>query len=161
MSLDFERLRPFTGSATWYRHSLIPSVLYTDGAKYLADLARAYWLLDYIALAQRSEFAVRAEEFQVWKLNVKDSAGTLNCEDGNDRIDHTKAISFTDFPEPGIILWCANQSLAIVIRINERSRRPAHLQMAGHTRASAASLRIWHDWPGASDGYVRCSKMCT
>ena len=60
MSLDFERLRPFTGSATWYRHSLIPSVLYTDGAKYVADLARAYWLLDYIALAQRSEFAVRA-----------------------------------------------------------------------------------------------------
>jgi hypothetical protein len=113
MTLDFERLRHFTGSANWYRHSLSPSVLYTDGAKYVADVAGAYWLLDYIALAQRSQTAVREEAFQVWKLDVKDFAATLICEDGNDCIVHTKAIPFTDFPEPGITLWCANNTILL------------------------------------------------
>ncbi|MBR1179955.1 hypothetical protein JQ617_38725 [Bradyrhizobium sp. KB893862 SZCCT0404] len=111
MTLDFESLCQFTGSENWYRHSLIPRVLYTDGAKYVADVAGAYWLLDYIAIAQRIETAVRAEAFQVWKLDVKNSAATLTCEDGNDRVVHSKAISFTDFPEPGIILWCANNTI--------------------------------------------------
>jgi hypothetical protein len=113
MTLDFEHLRHFTGSANWYRHSLSPSVLYTDGAKYVADVAGAYWLLDYIALAQRSEITVREEAFQVWKLDVKDSVATLTCEDGNDRIVHTKAVPFTDFPEPGITVWCANNTILL------------------------------------------------
>lgn len=61
MSLDFEYLRRFTGLETWHRHSLNPTVLYTDGAKHVAERADAYWLLDEIALAQRYERAVRAE----------------------------------------------------------------------------------------------------
>jgi hypothetical protein len=61
MTLDFENLRHFTGSENWYRHSLNPTVLYTDGAKHVADTAGAYWLLDEIALAQQYENAVHAE----------------------------------------------------------------------------------------------------
>jgi hypothetical protein len=44
-------LHQFTGTEHWYRHALVKSVLFTDGAKYLADTAAAYWLLDEIALA--------------------------------------------------------------------------------------------------------------
>jgi hypothetical protein len=44
-------LRQFTGTENWYRHGLVRSVLYTDGAKYVAESAGAYWLLDEIALA--------------------------------------------------------------------------------------------------------------
>jgi hypothetical protein len=44
-------LRQFTGSEQWYRHGLVRSVLFTDGAKYVADQGGAYWLLDEIALA--------------------------------------------------------------------------------------------------------------
>jgi hypothetical protein len=90
MTLDSETLCQFTSSTNWYRHSLIPRILYTDGAKYVADVAGAYWLLDYIAIAQRIETTVRAEAFQVWKLDVKNSAATSTCEDGNDRIVHNK-----------------------------------------------------------------------
>jgi hypothetical protein len=46
-------LRQFTGSEHWYRHGLNRAVLYTDGAKYVADQGGAYWLIDEIALAQR------------------------------------------------------------------------------------------------------------
>jgi hypothetical protein len=63
-------LRRFTGSEHWYRHGLVRQVLYTDGAKYIADEGGAYWLLDEIALAQRYEKAVGAQEFQVWTLKV-------------------------------------------------------------------------------------------
>jgi hypothetical protein len=113
MTLNFEHLRHFTGSENWYRHALNPTVLYTDGVKHVADAAGAYWLLDEIALAQRYESAVRAEAFQVWRLDVKDSAARLTCEDGNDRIVHIKAIPFSDFPEPGITLWCTNNTILL------------------------------------------------
>ena len=87
-------LNQFTGSEHWYRHGLVRSILFTDGAKYLADKAGAYWLLDEIAFAQRGEKAVAAEEFQAWKLTVDldRHSATLTCDDGNGRIVFEKAI---------------------------------------------------------------------
>jgi hypothetical protein len=69
-SLDSGIMSQFTGSECWYRHGLVPGITFTDGAKYVADQAGAYWLLDEIALAQKYEKKVAAEEFQVWKLTV-------------------------------------------------------------------------------------------
>ena len=51
-------LRQFTGSEQWYRHGIVRDVLFTDGAKFVADRAGAYWLLDEIALAQRFQKSV-------------------------------------------------------------------------------------------------------
>ena len=51
---------------------------------------------------------VKAEPFQVWKLAVHGRAAKLTCEDGNGQAVFTKDIAFTDFPEPGVTLWCAN-----------------------------------------------------
>ena len=48
--LTAAELAKFTGSEHWYRHALNRKVLFTDGAKYVADRAGAYWLLDEIAL---------------------------------------------------------------------------------------------------------------
>ena len=98
-------LGQFTGSETWWRHPINRKVTYTDGVKYLAEKAGAYWLLDEIALCQPYEKKVVAERFQVWKLKVKDSTATLDCEDGNGKVVYSKQIEFTDFPEPGIDLW--------------------------------------------------------
>ena len=106
-------LRQFTGSEHWYRHGLARSILYTDGAKYVADQGGAYWLLDEIALAQRGEKAVAAEAFQVWKLtvNAADRTAVLTCEDGNDHAVFKKPIPFTDFPADEITLWFANNTI--------------------------------------------------
>ena len=106
-------LRQFTGSEHWYRHPMVRQVLFTDGAKFVADQAGAYWLLDEIAFAQRSEIAVTAEEFQVWKLAVTGSKATLTCEDGNDNTVFTKEIALTDFPEPGVTLWFTNNTILL------------------------------------------------
>ena len=44
-TLNNADLSQFTGSENWYRHGLVRNVLFTDGAKYVADTAGAYWLL--------------------------------------------------------------------------------------------------------------------
>jgi hypothetical protein len=104
-------LSKFTGSEHWYRHGLVRQVLYTDGAKYVADEGGAYWLLDEIALAQRYEEAVAAQEFQVWTLRVNaDRTARLTCED-NDNTVFEKAIAFTDFPAEAVTLWFANHTI--------------------------------------------------
>jgi hypothetical protein len=104
--LDPAIMSQFTGTEHWYRFGLFSSITCTDGAKYVADTAGAYWLLDEIALAQKYVKEVAAEEFQVWKLKVNDDdSATLSCEDGNYNVVFTKKIEFTDFPIEGVTLW--------------------------------------------------------
>ena len=71
-------------------------------------------MLDLIALAQRHEKAVVAEAFQVWQLTVNDNGGAvLTCEDGNGRSVYTKVIEFSDFPKPGIKLFCCDKVILL------------------------------------------------
>ena len=113
-SLEQSELRQFTGTEYWYRHPLVRNILYTDGAKYVADHAGAYWLLDEIAFAQLGNPAVAAEAFQLWKLTVNpDATGILSCEDGNGNAVFTKTISFTDFPLPEIKLYCTGNVILL------------------------------------------------
>ncbi len=105
-------LNRFTGSENWYRHGINRSVLFTDGAKYVADQGGAYWLLDEIAITQRYDKRVAAEEFQAWKLAVRpDRTATLTCDDGNGNIIFTKQIDYTDFPLEEISLWFENNTI--------------------------------------------------
>ena len=109
--LSADDLAQFTGSENWYRHGLNRRVLYTDGAKHVAEAGGAYWLLDTIAICQ-TEKRVAAEDFQVWKLTVQsDRTATLVCEDGNGKVVRTEAIPFTDFPLDEIALWFANGTI--------------------------------------------------
>jgi hypothetical protein len=107
------KLNQFTGSDSWYRHPLVRTILYTEGADYLAEHAGAYWLLDEIAFAQHGEKTVAAQEFQVWTLTVDPArrSGRLACADGNDRIVFEKVIDYTDFPLPEISLWFTNNTI--------------------------------------------------
>jgi hypothetical protein len=113
-TLRAEDLRQFTGSEQWYRHGLVRNVLFTDGAKYVADHGGAYWLLDEIALAQRSDKRVAGEAFQLWKLTVNpDHTAALTCDDGNDNVVFTKRIEFTDFPLPEVTLYFTDNTILL------------------------------------------------
>ena len=99
-------LMQFTGSENWYRHALNSNILFTDGAKHVADEGGAYWLLDAIAICQRYEKRVAAEAFQVWKLVVHpDRTATLTCADGNYNVVYTQQLEFTEFPVGTLTLW--------------------------------------------------------
>lgn len=104
--LTASELAQFIGSQQWYRHPFVRNVLYTEGAKYLAERGSAYWLIDEIAFGQ-SEPRVAAEDFQHWVLRVDEEqrSAMLACDDGNGRVVFNKEIAFTDFPLPEIALY--------------------------------------------------------
>lgn len=107
-------LYQFTGTENWYRHAFVRSVLYTDGAKYVAEAGGAYWLLDEIAFAQKSHAALAAEEFQLWKLTVHpDQSGTFTCEDGNGNLIFSKPLEYNDFPLNEITLYFTNNVILL------------------------------------------------
>ena len=105
-------LSQFTGSEHWYKHGLCRG--YTDGVKFMADKAGAYWLIDEVATNQMLP-RVKREEFQVWKLvvNTAKSTGVLTCEDGNGTQVFKKKITFTDFPLPEITLWYTGHTILL------------------------------------------------
>jgi hypothetical protein len=105
-------LSQFTGSEHWYRHGLNWNVLYTDGAKFVADQGGAHWLLDAIALAQRFVKSLAGVPFHVWRLAVRpDQSVTLTCEDGNDNVVYTQQPEFTDFPTAEVTLSFENSTI--------------------------------------------------
>ena len=107
-------LAQFTGSENWYRHGLVRNILFTDGAKFVADRAGAYWLIDEIALAQRYDQTVAKEEFQLWKLKVNpDQTAVLACENGNCDVVLSKKIEFTDFPLAEISFYVTNNTILL------------------------------------------------
>ncbi len=109
--LSASLLAEFTGTERWYRHPLMRNILYTDGARYLAEHGGAYWLLDEIATTQLDR-KVRSHEFQAWKLTVNaDNSAQLVCEDGNYNVVYSKKIEFTDFPLSSIELWFENNTI--------------------------------------------------
>jgi hypothetical protein len=113
-TLNQDCLAKFTCSEQLYRHAINRKVVFTDGVKYVADQAGAYWLLDEIALVQSGDRRVIGESFQVWQLTVNgDETATLTCEDGNKNVLYAKRIEFTDFPQAGITLWYTNNTILL------------------------------------------------
>ena len=85
----------FSGTEKWYKHPF--GVLFTDGIKFLADEAKAYWFIDLIASWQVDK-KVQKESFQVWIIRVDGNKAVVTCEDGNGHVVATQNIGYTDFP---------------------------------------------------------------
>ncbi len=115
MTEEFDRsiLAQFTGTTTWYKHCLLKNITYTEGVKYLAETAGAYWLIDEIAFTQL-EKQVSSQPFQMWILNVDNQqAAKLVCEDGNYNQVYEKLIEYTDFPLTEIKLYYTNNVIML------------------------------------------------
>lgn len=107
------QLNQFTGTDQWYKNPLFPKFLYTDGVRYVAEEAGAYWLIDKIFALQYRE-DIRSELFQVWKLKVNDDATAIvSVEDGNDNHIYAEKLTYTDFPTCGINLYFTDNVLLL------------------------------------------------
>lgn len=99
-------LHQFTGTEHYYKY--MGGVVLTDGAKYLADRAGAYWLMDVVASWQAAK-KVACEHFQLWKLEVKENdKAVVVADDGNGNEIARQEIPFTDFPLRSIRLYLVN-----------------------------------------------------
>lgn len=99
-------LRQFTGTEHYYKYMF--DIVLTDGTKYLADRAGAYWLMDVVASWQTAK-KVACEHFQLWKLDVKeDKKATVLADDGNGNEIARQKIPYTDFPLRSQRLYLVN-----------------------------------------------------
>ena len=106
-------LRQFTGTEEWYFHPLFRKYRYTEGVKFLAGEAGAYWLLEKI-LSNQILPEIKGEGFQLWKLAVDDNKkAVLTCDDGNYNIVYTETIDYTDFPLESITFYFTDSVLLL------------------------------------------------
>lgn len=98
---DPTELAMFTG--TEHYHRLNRRCLLTDGAKYLAEGAGAFWLMD-AAASYLIELGT-ADWFVQVRLVVSNGAAVLTLEDGNGNEHAQQAIPYTDFPLPQQTLY--------------------------------------------------------
>jgi len=94
-------LDQFIGTEQYWKHWTGVGV-YTDGVKYLAEKAGAFWLLDVIFSYQK-----RKEPFQLWILRVNEdkSAVVTMQEDCNTKVLIKQEFNFTTFPFKEIRLF--------------------------------------------------------
>lgn len=104
-----QNLSQFTGTENYYR---LHNLNLTDGAKFVADECKAWWLLDII-WSYQADIRLRNQTFQVWKLEVKDLQATVRCEDGDYNELLSQDIDYTDFPLESITLWCINNVILL------------------------------------------------
>lgn len=116
MSLEME-LRQFTGTTGYFRPQpkLFPRFVLTDGARYLAENAEAFWLMDAIASLQvhpKISEHPRLNELQFWRLKVADDkSAVLSVEWDKDEVVHTQSIEYTTFPLKSLLLYVAPSML--------------------------------------------------
>jgi hypothetical protein len=92
-------LSQFYGSENLYRWNMLTKSVLTDGTKYLAEVAGAYWLFDAIDSHLTTQGLTENTEFVVAKLRkIGDSDAELTLDDGNGLIWMTQYIPYTDFP---------------------------------------------------------------
>lgn len=106
------QLVEYRGSSQFFYNPHFPQYQYTEGIKFLAEQAEAYWLLDFIFSNQLNP-AIRQEVFQVWELKVVDSKGFFKVGDGNENIVAEFEIPYTDFPLADYTVWFVNTVLLL------------------------------------------------
>ena len=100
-----DELRTFYGTEAYYRTN--PGLLVTDGVKFLADTAGAYWLLDmvwsYLPALRKS----RDTFFVVRYAGTPGASGLFSITDDipPNQIHAQQAIDHTDFPLDAIVLY--------------------------------------------------------
>ena len=104
------QLNQFTGTEHWYRHWL--GILYTDGVKFLAEKAGAYWLIDAVASYQNK---LKDVPFQIWTLVVnEDNSAILQMREDSDmpfRVE--QYIKYSDFSLESIRLYFIDNVLLL------------------------------------------------
>ena len=88
-------LSHFTGTEAYHRwSSIFPDVL-TDGAKYLAEKAGAFWLMDIVGSVRAK---ILAEGFATVQFFHEGDGGYVCITDGNGKPLHRQGIAYARLP---------------------------------------------------------------
>lgn len=102
-----QNLSQFTGTEAYTKWSILfRNFVLTDGAKFLAEEAGAYWLMDAVASHYQ---AYKKEGFVVAKLLKYKGNWVLDITDGDENSLATQRIEYSDFPLEEITLYVIPQ----------------------------------------------------
>jgi len=113
-----EELQHFNGTELFFKIPLI-GTRFTDGLKYLANVAECFWLItdaSVIAksLSNRSEFITidfkRLSEKERFEMQCE---AIIKYSDGNDNVFETHRYHVTDFPLDELRLFFVNNTLML------------------------------------------------
>ena len=108
-----QELQHFTGSESFHKNPLFPRYVYTEGVKFLAEKAGAYWLLDYIFANQMLDI-LKTQPFQTWKITVLETeAAFIEVGDGDENKLISFILTYTDFPLQELTLWLVDNTLML------------------------------------------------
>ncbi len=96
-------LSQFTGTEGYTRH--FPKILLTDGAVFLAEQAKCFWLLDVYASHLLTSIDGDKEPFTCLKLTKTGESAEIVIDDGNGVVLANQEILYTDFPLDEIKLY--------------------------------------------------------
>lgn len=89
-------LSHFIGTEKYHRWSSIFPDFLTDGAKYLAEKAGAFWLMDIVGSVRRK---VLAKGFATLNMTIDGEGGcVVALDDGNGKVFYKQAVPYTDAP---------------------------------------------------------------
>lgn len=109
----YAELRQFTGSSEFYRH-FTNALIYTEGAKFVADRARVYWLIDLIASMQPRALKDPAlREFQLWELRIAKGGAEVVCLRDSDDEAFRIPLRFADSALNFVRLYVENGTLML------------------------------------------------
>lgn len=115
--LEASDLQQFTGSDNFYKSSIFSKrIVHSDGVQYVAEVGRAFWLIDaivsYLTTATGRRTIARDPrlgQIQFWRLDVVDNKAILTCRaDADEAPAITQRIEYTDFPLEKIEIWAQN-----------------------------------------------------
>jgi hypothetical protein len=90
-------LAQFTGTEQHYFLPMFPAMKYTDGVKYFAERAGAYWFVEFVAMHYYP--MSKREDFMVIEMRVASNMARIIVTDGDERQLAAKLIDFTDCPD--------------------------------------------------------------
>ena len=93
-NFDANQLTFFAGTEKYYRISR--KHLLTDGTKYVAESAGAFWMMD--AAASHLNEIGTDDWFVLVRVTVTNNSAVMRYEDGNGNVRAQQSIPYTDFP---------------------------------------------------------------
>ena len=109
------QLQQYTGTSAYYK--LYPKVVLTDGAKFLAEEANCFWLMDVYASHLLCAIDGELESFTCLQMRIKNQHATIVIDDGNGVELAKQTIEFTDFPLHHIKLYACWDNACWVIML--------------------------------------------
>ena len=101
-----EEMNRFYGTENYYRYMNTPLV-YTDGVKYFAEKACAYWFIDLCV----SHLIRLHDDFYLIRLKVENEKAIVTFEGDEEEVCSQQKIEYTDCPEGEWVFFFYNNVL--------------------------------------------------